>query len=140
MDNSHTPTLQKPQNTQNSGSQQTIFKIGDLAREFGVTLRTLRFYEDRGLIHPQRSGTTRLYRREDRERLRLALFCKRIGMSLGGIREVLELSEDASIGTNQTAKLRGLYSAQLVKLKARQKEIAEAIMELESEIAGMNDG
>ena len=47
----------------------TVFKIGDLAREFGVTLRTLRFYEDRGLIHPGRSGTTRLYGAQDRERL-----------------------------------------------------------------------
>ena len=57
-------------NTGSPAPGQSIFKIGDLAREFGVTLRTLRFYEDRGLIQPGRSGTTRLYGSRDRERLR----------------------------------------------------------------------
>ncbi|MEP1263683.1 MAG: MerR family transcriptional regulator [Rhizobiaceae bacterium] len=114
-----------------------MFKIGDLAREFGVTLRTLRFYEDRGLISPDRAGTTRLYGAEDRERLRIALFCKRAGMSLGEIREVLELNDLTLAGQDQTAKLRQLYVAQLAKLQEQHTEISEAIEDLEGKIASM---
>lgn len=121
-------------------SGQSIFKIGDLAREFGVTLRTLRFYEDRGLINPGRSGTTRLYGSRDRERLRTALFCKRIGMSLGEIREVLELNEQSSAGQDQTAKLEEIYVVQLDKLRQQYAEMGAAITELESQIGQMKAG
>ena len=55
-------------------SRQTWFTIGDLAREFDVTLRTLRFYEDKGLLNPKREGLNRIYGRRDRARLRL-LYC-----------------------------------------------------------------
>ena len=112
MDTGETSTqkhssLRKPAMTAGTaGTAGTIYKIGDLAREFDVTLRTLRFYEDRGLINPGRSGTTRLYSAEDRERLRVALFCKRIGLSLGDIRLVLELHDHSdgdgrTVGKNQ---------------------------------------
>ena len=113
---------------------KTIFKIGDLAREFGVTLRTLRFYEDRGLIHPGRSGTTRLYGLQDRERLRTALFCKRIGLSLGEIREVLELNEKTAAGQDHSPKLQQIYIDQLSKLKLQYAEIGTAISDLEGKI------
>src|ERR671929_1496623 len=58
------------------------FSIGDLAREFGVTLRALRFYEDKGLLTPRRIGQTRLYSRRDRARLKLVLMGKKVGFSL----------------------------------------------------------
>ena len=124
-------------NTNASASGQSIFKIGDLAREFGVTLRTLRFYEDRGLIQPGRSGTTRLYGSRDRERLRTALFCKRIGMSLGEIREVLELNDQSSAGQDQSAKLEQIYVSQLGKLREQYAEIGSAISDLENKIGSM---
>lgn len=73
-----------------SRGRQT-FKIGDLAREFGVTLRTLRFYEDRGLLNPDRRGTTRLYSRRDRARLRLILLGKALGFSLTEAKQLIEL-------------------------------------------------
>ena len=73
-----------------SHGRQT-FKIGDLAREFGVTLRTLRFYEDRGLLNPDRRGTTRLYSRRDRARLRLILLGKALGFSLTEAKQLIEL-------------------------------------------------
>ena len=119
---------------------QSVFKIGDLAREFGVTLRTLRFYEDRGLIHPGRSGNTRLYGSRDRERLRAALFCKRIGMSLGEIREVLELNDKSNAGEDQSAKLEEIYVAQLSKLREQYDDIGSAISDLESKIGAMKAG
>ena len=58
------------------------FSISDLAREFGITPRTIRFYEDQGLLAPRREGLTRVFTRRDRTRLRLALRGKRLGFSL----------------------------------------------------------
>jgi DNA-binding transcriptional MerR regulator len=74
-----------------SAQEKDIYSIGDLSREFGVTLRTLRFYEDKGLISPQRRGTTRLYNRRDRARLQLILRGKKVGFSLEDIKEMLDL-------------------------------------------------
>lgn len=119
-------------------SSGTVYKIGDLAREFDVTLRTLRFYEDRGLINPGRAGTTRLYSAEDRERLRVALFCKRIGLSLGEIRQVLELHEDADAGIDTQSKIRNVYASQLKALEIQQEETRATIADLQQKIALMS--
>jgi len=69
----------------------TTFTISDLAREFGVTTRTIRFYEDQGLLSPKREGTNRVFSQRDRVRLKLALRGKRLGFSLAEIRELFEL-------------------------------------------------
>ena len=74
-------------------SEQTVktwFTIGDLAKEFDVTMRALRFYEDKRLLAPYREGRTRIYSRRDRARLSLILLGKRVGLSLLEIRELLE--------------------------------------------------
>lgn len=113
----------------------SIYKIGDLAREFDVTLRTLRFYEDRGLIKPARSGTTRLYSADDRERLRIALFGKRIGLSLGEIREMLNLHESEQADDDQVGKIRDIYSSRLKALEIQREETTETIADLENRIA-----
>ncbi len=67
------------------------FSISDLAREFGVTTRAIRFYEDQGLLNPDREGRRRIYGRRDRTRLKLTLRGKRLGFSLSEIREILDL-------------------------------------------------
>ncbi|VEB42075.1 Zn(II)-responsive regulator of zntA [Chromobacterium violaceum] len=72
-------------------SQAELFTISDLAREFDVTLRTIRFYEEQGLIEPQRDGRQRLFTRRDRGRLKLILRGKRIGLSLAEIREIIDM-------------------------------------------------
>jgi DNA-binding transcriptional MerR regulator len=72
---------------QNRGS----FSISDLSEEFGVTARALRFYEDEGLIAPQRIGLTRVYSKRDRARLAWILRGKRVGFSLAEIREMIDL-------------------------------------------------
>ena len=64
---------------------QRTFTIGDLSKEFGVTLRTLRFYEDKNLIHPRRQGPNRVYGRRERARLRLVLLGRKVGFSLDEI-------------------------------------------------------
>ena len=67
------------------------FSISDLSVEFGVTARALRFYEDEGLIAPERRGTARIYSQRDRARLAWILRGKRVGFSLGEIREMIDL-------------------------------------------------
>jgi DNA-binding transcriptional MerR regulator len=119
-----------------AAAQGMVYKIGDLAREFDVTLRALRFYEDRGLVTPERSGTTRLYSAEDRERLRIALFCKRIGLSLGEIGEILDLHEFDEAGGSMD-KVRDVYSLQLQSLREKQKETEQTIADLETAIEGL---
>ena len=69
------------------------YTISDLAQEFGVTTRTLRHYEDQGLVTPARDGINRIYSPRDRVRLKLALRGKRLGFSLGEIRELFELHD-----------------------------------------------
>ncbi len=73
----------------------TTYRIGELAREFGITTRTIRFYEDEGLLAPIRIGSKRLYRRRDRTRLKLILRGKRLGFTLGEIRETFDLYDQA---------------------------------------------
>jgi len=69
----------------------SIYSISDLAREFGVTTRTIRFYEDQGLLAPDREGQNRIYRARDRVRLKLILRGKRLGFSLREVKELLDL-------------------------------------------------
>jgi DNA-binding transcriptional MerR regulator len=75
------------------------FTIGELAKEFGVTLRALRFYESKGLIAPHRQGLARQYSHADRDRIALILKGKKLGLTLGEIRELVALprgkTEDA---------------------------------------------
>src|SRR6202163_4102109 len=72
------------------------FTIGELARDFGVTLRALRFYENKGLISPQRDGLSRLYSQGDRTRLALILKGKKLGFTLGEIRQMIAAEENSA--------------------------------------------
>jgi DNA-binding transcriptional MerR regulator len=76
--------------------QGVTYSISQLAQEFDVTTRTIRFYEDQGLLEPQRDGQRRIYTRRDRVRLMLILRGKRIGLSLLEIRELFDLYDAAS--------------------------------------------
>ena len=67
------------------------YSISDLAEEFGVTTRTIRYYEDQGLLTPRRNGVTRVFSSRDRSRLKLAIRSKRLGLSLAEIGELFEL-------------------------------------------------
>jgi DNA-binding transcriptional MerR regulator len=72
-------------------TMSTTYTISELAKEFGVTTRTIRFYEDQGLLSPKREGTARVFSGRDRVRLKLALRGKRLGFSIAEIRELFEL-------------------------------------------------
>lgn len=121
------------------------FTISDLAREFGVTLRTLRFYESRGLLAPARSGLTRIYSGRDRARLSLILKGKQLGFTLVEIRAMLANEEgkevkgkepSASVGGLQLS--RGQIAEQLDLLRSQRAEIEAAIAELEATLASLD--
>jgi DNA-binding transcriptional MerR regulator len=106
------------------------YTIGDLAREFGVTLRLMRFYELRGLLSPQRDGTARIYTKRDRERLAVILKGKRLGFTLTEIRAMLV--EDRS-GEAPTVDLKlsiAQIDDQIAHLEQQKAEIEEALVEL----------
>ena len=84
---------------------QRIYSIAELAREFGITPRTMRFYEDEGLLKPRRHGLTRLYSVGDRTRLGWILRGKRLGFSLAEIKELLDLYQVDRTGVQQLREL-----------------------------------
>lgn len=115
---------------------QTTYSIGDLAQEFDVTLRTLRFYEARGLLTPTRSGMTRVYSERDRARLSLILKGKQLGFTLVEIRAMLADAEKEKTASAPTIGGLQLSKAQILEqlelLKNQQEEIKTAIAELEA--------
>lgn len=94
------------------------FTISDLAQEFSVTTRTLRHYEDQGLVTPSRVGINRIYSSRDRVRLKLALRGKRLGFSLNEIRELFELYD---LANGERRKLEEFA----VKLDRRREQLAQ---------------
>jgi len=106
------------------------FTIAELAREFGVTTRTIRFYEDKNLISPERQGQRRIYSLRDRIRLRLIMRGKRLGFSLDEIADMIDLydvdpSETAQL-THFLEKIRERQAA----LRRQQKDITDILDEL----------
>jgi DNA-binding transcriptional MerR regulator len=111
-------------------SRQAWFTIGDLAREFDVTLRTLRFYEDKGLLNPRREGLNRIYSRRDRARLKLVLMGKRIGFSLTEIKEMLDLYDLKDGQTTQLRVALKKFNEQIGVLEAQKRDCEMALDEL----------
>ena len=116
----------------NEADTRELFRIGDLAREFNVSLRTLRFYEDRGLLHPKRSGSTRLYSSSDRKRLRIILVTKSVGFSLVDIEEMLRIYDANSQDINDMDMVLAKFESQLQVLKTQKVEIEQAIATLQN--------
>lgn len=102
----------------------TIYTITDLAKEFGVTTRTIRHYEDEGLLSPHREGMNRLFSNRDRVRLQLALRGKRLGFSLAEIRELFDLYDLARDEKRQLQEF-------LVKLEKRRALLAQQREDIE---------
>jgi DNA-binding transcriptional MerR regulator len=115
------------------------YSITELCREFNVTPRTLRFYEQKGLLAPNRRGWTRLFTYRDRARLQLILRGKKVGFSLEEIKEMLDLY---NLKDGQLTQLRVASTKMRERLEALRKqqiEIQEAIADLERTI-GVVDG
>jgi DNA-binding transcriptional MerR regulator len=104
--------------------------IAELAREFGVTTRTIRFYEDRGLITPLREGQRRVYRSRDRVRLRLIMRGKRLGFSLEEIREMIDIYDTDRSEVAQLVLVLEKIAQRRASLVQRQHDIATMLGEL----------
>ncbi|WP_454918029.1 MerR family transcriptional regulator [Xanthobacter sediminis] len=128
-----------------ASSPEEVFTIGDLAREFGTTLRALRFYEDKGLLAPRRDGMTRLYSIADRERLAVILKGKQLGFTLAEIRALVAARTGVpgaapthANGATETRAAGGLALTrerclkQLAQLERQRSEIDSAIHELKT--------
>ncbi len=107
---------------------EEMHTIGDLARDFGVTLRALRFYEDKGLLSPRRDGLSRLYSAKDRDRLAVILKGKRLGFTLAEIRGLIAAHEGTS--GEGLALTRERCLSQLGQLERQRADIEAAIQEL----------
>ena len=108
-----------------------LFGITELCREFGITLRTIRFYEDRGLLAPRRVNGTRVYTRRDRARLALILRSKAIGASLTDIKHYLDLYGARGEGRVQQLKwVLGKTDAAIAELEQRREHIDATLAEL----------
>jgi DNA-binding transcriptional MerR regulator len=107
-----------------------LFTIRDLAREFGVSARTLRFYEEKGLVNPRRDGQDRLYSRRDRARLKYVMMGKAVGFSLDEIREMLDLYDVGDRQVTQLKVARDKFGERIARLQRQRDEIDRAIAEL----------
>jgi DNA-binding transcriptional MerR regulator len=106
------------------------FSIRELTKELGVTSRTLRHYEDEGLLAPERRGQMRVYSQRDRARLTLILRGRRVGFTLAEIREILDLYEGGDGGVTQLTHTRKKFIQRIATLEQQRKDIEESIKEL----------
>jgi DNA-binding transcriptional MerR regulator len=120
-------------------SRERTYSITELCREFAVTPRTLRFYEQKGLLAPARRGWTRIFSYRDRARLRLILRGKRVGFALEEIKEMLDLYNlrDGQVTQLQVASIK--MRERLEVLRRQRVELEEAIVDLER-TCGIVDG
>ena len=122
-----------------SAAETRTYSISELAREFGVTPRALRFYEDKDMLHPSRDGMARVYSYRDRGRLKLIVHMKSLGLPLNDIREILDLY---TLGDGQRAQTRASlekFRNQVVELEQQRVDIDEALVELSKGIAWLED-
>jgi len=118
-----------------SGGQ--LYRIGDLAEEFDLTLRALRFYEDKGLLIPRRAGVTRLYDYNDHTRLRLILFGRRIGFTLSEMGQLISVWENETRDAVEVEKLRKRFKKKLIELEKKKDEVDRSVEELRTILARM---
>jgi DNA-binding transcriptional MerR regulator len=132
----HRPTDRRPAGSDlvagfdRGAAGRDVFTIRDLTKEFAVSARTLRFYEEKGLLDPRRNGEQRLYGRRDRARLRYVLMGKSVGFSLEEVREMLDLYD---LGDGQRTQLQvalAKFQERVVRLERQRADVDRAIAEL----------
>ena len=106
------------------------FSIGDLAREFDVTPRTLRFYEEKGLLNPAREGQSRVYGASDRTRLRLILRGKRLGLTLDESASLIMMYDPASNNEHQLEALIEKIRESRVRLEEQLKDLQRMLSDV----------
>ena len=109
-----------------------IYSISDLASEFAVTTRTIRFYEGEGMLSPERNGTTRVFHPRDRIRLKLILRGKRLGLALSEIREVIDMYD-------QTPGEKGQLELLITKIEERRGALEEQKRDIDLMMAELSE-
>lgn len=110
---------------------ETTYTITELAREFALTPRAIRYYEDQGLIAPDRAGVQRVYTKRDRTRLLLTLRGKRLGLSLAEIRELIDMYDTAPEST-QLARLIEVLAERRARLEQQREDIEAVLAEIDT--------
>ena len=118
-------------NDARTASETRTWTIAQIADEFAVTHRTVRHYEELGLISPERRGTVRLYRRRDRTRLNLILRGKRLGFPLEEIRTIIDLYDEPRGQGSQLSYVLDQIHNRRADLERRRSDIEDALKELE---------
>lgn len=110
------------------------YSISDLSKEFDVTTRAIRLYEESGLLAPEREGSRRVYKERDRVRLRLILRGKRIGFTLSEVKDMFDLYDSKPIDgeKKQILYLLDIMEQRLETLKLQRKELELAVVDIES--------
>ena len=111
-------------------TQRTEFSISELAREFDVTPRAIRFYEDQGLLSPRREGQRRVYTPRDRTRLKLTLRGKRLGLTLSEIRELIDMYEPGRGERAQLQRFLAVLEAHKASLLQQQSDLEAQLSEI----------
>jgi DNA-binding transcriptional MerR regulator len=111
-------------------SKTITYSIGDLSKEFDITTRSIRFYEDQGLLKPTRRGQTRLYQQSDKVRLKLILRGKRLGFSLAETGRLFELYDADKSSARQLETMMELISVKKADLNQQLDDIKVVLMEL----------
>ena len=106
------------------------FAISDLAREFGITPRTIRFWEDQGILAPQREGTKRIFTRRDRARLKMALRGKRLGLSLAEIKDLIGMYSSTEDETPQLLECLRVMEKRRTALQQQREDIESMLAEI----------
>lgn len=122
---------------QPAGGQARTYRIGDLSREFGVTPRTLRYYEQLALLTPGRQAGARRYSKKDRARLIFILQGRAMGMPLAEVADLLHLYERRD-GPTQQKNVLSIFTQRLQRLQARRDAAEQGIEMLQSAIAQLS--
>jgi DNA-binding transcriptional MerR regulator len=112
--------------------ERAEFSIGELATEFDVTPRAIRFYEDHGLLAPKRAGQRRIYSPRDRTRLKLTLRGKRLGLTLSEIRELIDMYEPGRDERPQLKRFLAVLETHRASLEQQRADIQAQLTELEA--------
>jgi DNA-binding transcriptional MerR regulator len=113
-------------------TERAEFSISELAREFDITPRAIRFYEDQGLLAPKRDGQRRIYTPRDRTRLKLTLRGKRLGLTLSEIRELIDMYDPGRDQRPQLERFLSVLEAHKVSLLQQRADIEAQLSEIQA--------
>ncbi|ANY14474.1 MerR family transcriptional regulator [Bordetella pseudohinzii] len=111
----------------------STWTISELSREFDITPRTIRFYEDQGIVSPQREGRNRIYGARDRTRLKLALRGKRLGLQLSEIRSLIDMYDGPGDSEAQLRQYLSVLGQHRATLEQQRRDIEDTLAEISAQ-------